>query len=616
MEGGNVKDVSFGSLDEVQDEDAVELDDELVLQQDNQSFEIVRARVEEFTEYYKTKELQGAEKMINASIKSCWACGDVSDIIVCLGCQARLCLARAPTSSGCLLPLGGFNRNLFLCPLCHMLALTFPLYEILHTKYERYVFQKRITPTIIITLNYAEEFRFNLSILHWLNLTLASNMHKGDMVGNEEIWSLEVPFERASFRLLHIRPKFFNTLPDMTGTKGSFFLTCGPLMSVSSSCLALEDLVKMCILAYLFTNIMLKQVHSLRNHFSCIITFCGGSVILSNIVLNLAKTVTNSIIYTTNIYSTVETGFAADMRALIHTPITVITKHIKHIADNTSKNDKLSTAVPKLSLPNSIDATSAPSIDQLSSRPSSASGSSKLKSKNPKSRYPLKSKTSLSISIPSLTTNPLSTTAPSSTTPLSTTPSSTAPSSTAPSLAAPSLTTPSSTTITSSTITLSTAPSLTIPPTIAKTIKVIETHMLVFSNSHMCPYGIPAPPCPSLDCKQSSLHVYSRMKNVKKAYKFQWICDRCRLLTDWQDKPAWVMLTSTTYLCQHYWIPYPVPRLQYIWKSGEERETELNALQAAAKLKQKADKAAWQYNHVHGVDHCPCWLIIRGMIWT
>ncbi|KDQ57387.1 hypothetical protein JAAARDRAFT_193726 [Jaapia argillacea MUCL 33604] len=492
--GGNMNNISLGPFDDVDDESTIALDQEVLHQLDTDSFETVRARVEEFTLYYKDKVLKDAVKLANVFIEACWACGDVGDIVVCFGCQARLCLTRAPTLSGCVLPIAGFDCNCF----------SSLQYEIIHTKYERYVFQKQCIPTAVITLNHgirsailrhltyltvAGEYRFSPSMLYWMDLTLAHNTLKGDKshffiifdthsdtsTGNLVFGGTPqkgfLSARTSEVMEAFIGPNFIDALPGMTGIKGCFFLTCSPLLSVSSSRLALEDLVKM-------------------NHFSYMIVFCSGSVVPSNVVLNLAKTITNSIVYPTDIFSAVETGFAANMRALIHTPIAVITKHTKHIVDNVSKKENPSTVDSNRSSSVSIDVASTPAISQSSLGAPSPSESTST-SKHTKMRYPIKSKASTA------------------------------------------------------------TPSSTVP--FAK-----------YSSTTLSLFGLQAEFAP---------HLLSHEEG-------------------WKD-------------IQHYWIPYPIPTLPYIWKTGEEHQVETTALQAAAKAVRKAAKRGRHFGCVHGDELVP-----------
>ncbi|KDQ49430.1 hypothetical protein JAAARDRAFT_200869 [Jaapia argillacea MUCL 33604] len=125
--------------------------------EDEQSLASVREHIQTFSTAFREAALKNIST-VPIDMRTCWSCGDLGDIIKCVKCDTRLCVATTPTTSGCIYPyVGGvdpFNRDDFMCPLCHMQARTFPNYEILHTGYERYVFSKQIVPTAVITLTH------------------------------------------------------------------------------------------------------------------------------------------------------------------------------------------------------------------------------------------------------------------------------------------------------------------------------------------------------------------------------------------------------------------------------------------------------------------------------
>ncbi|KDQ52748.1 hypothetical protein JAAARDRAFT_198085 [Jaapia argillacea MUCL 33604] len=177
--------------DKVDDSDALPVNQsDLTLQhdtgspsaEDEQSLASARECIQTFSTAFREAALKNIST-VPIDMHTCWSCGDLGDIIKCVKCDTRLCIVTAPTTSGCIYPyVGGvdpFNRDDFMCPLCHMQARTFPNYEILHTGYERYVFSKQIIPTAVITLTHgvhtsilrlqaqlaiAEEFRTDMSL--------------------------------------------------------------------------------------------------------------------------------------------------------------------------------------------------------------------------------------------------------------------------------------------------------------------------------------------------------------------------------------------------------------------------------------------------------------------
>ncbi|KDQ55292.1 hypothetical protein JAAARDRAFT_196131 [Jaapia argillacea MUCL 33604] len=105
----------------------------------------------------------------------------------------------------------------------------------------------------------------------------------------------------------YLGPILFNSLPTIKlARKGIFFLTCGPLMSVTNSRRRVEALVA-------------------KDYFSFIVVFCGGSVVPNTITLNLTKAISLTVTYNYSILAAIEVAFSADVQALGHSPVSVTT---------------------------------------------------------------------------------------------------------------------------------------------------------------------------------------------------------------------------------------------------------------------------------------------------
>ncbi|KDQ56929.1 hypothetical protein JAAARDRAFT_194126 [Jaapia argillacea MUCL 33604] len=70
-----------------------------------------------------------------------------------------------------------------------------------------------------------------------------------------------------------------------------------------------------------------RQIEALvaKDYFTFIVAFCGGSVVLNNVALNLTKAISLTVTYNYSILTAIEVAFGADVQALSHSPVSVTT---------------------------------------------------------------------------------------------------------------------------------------------------------------------------------------------------------------------------------------------------------------------------------------------------